>query len=125
MSQEDRTIENLLELDDVKYVIDENLGLWVKFEAKKITPSRDRPHGIKYSLTLHDRTNKRIMGFDNSHAIEYGAKKKVSPTRVYDHWHRDSSDMGRPYKYETAGKLTQDFWKEVEKVQKRLEEMKK
>jgi hypothetical protein len=62
MLQRDKTLENLLELDGVKYVIDEHLGLWVKFEARKIEPSKERPHGIRYSLTLHDSFNARLMG---------------------------------------------------------------
>jgi hypothetical protein len=125
MLQRDKTLENLLELDGVKYVIDEHLGLWVKFEARKIEPSKERPHGIRYSLTLHDRFNARLMGFDNAHAIEHGGKVQVAPKRTYDHWHRDGSDNGRPYHYENAGKLMEDFWKEVEKIVKKLEETKK
>ncbi len=125
MVQEDKTIENLLDLDGIRYVIDEKLGLWVKFEAKKVSVTTDRPHGIKYSLTLHDRSNKRIMGFDNSHAIEYSGKKNVTSKRTHDHWHRDGSDGGRPYEYVSAVKLIKDFWKEVSKRQKQLEEIDK
>lgn len=124
MSLEDKTIENLLELDGVRYVIEEHLGLWVKFEVKRVEQSKDRPHGIRYALTLHDRSNARIMGFDNAHAIEYDGKKNVAPKRTYDHWHRDGRDGGRPYDYKNAGKLIEDFWKTVEKVLNRLEESK-
>lgn len=122
MSQEDKTIENLLELDGISYIIDEHLGWWVKFEAKRVEPCKERRHGIRYSLTLHDRSNARMMGFDNAHAIEYGRKMNVAPKRIYDHWHRDASDNGRPYHYQNAGKLLEDFWKEVEKLLNKLEE---
>ncbi len=125
MSQEDKTIENLLELDGVKYVIDERLGLWVKFEAKRVEESKNRPHGVRYSLTLHNRHNERILGFDNAHQIKYAGKKNVASEKTYDHWHRNENDGGRQYNYENAGKLLEDFWKEVEKVLKRLEEIKK
>lgn len=125
MSKEDKTIENLLELNGVRYVIDEHSGLWVKFEAKLTAPSKDRPHGIRYSLSLHDRSNKRIMGFDNAHAVPYGGKVNVAPKRTYDHWHRDESDNGRPYDYKNTGKLIEDFWNEVENVIKKLEESNK
>ncbi|MDR3490795.1 MAG: DUF6516 family protein [Gammaproteobacteria bacterium] len=118
----DRTIENLLELNDIRYVIDERLGLWVKFEAEKTASDKNRPYGLRYSLTLHDRHNRRIMGFDNSHAVEYGGKKGVAPRRVYDHWHRDESDEGRPYHYVNAGKLIEDFWHQVSKILKQLDE---
>ena len=87
----------------------------LKFEAKKVEPTKERPHGIKYSFTLHDRSNKRIMGFDNAHVIEYGGKRNVAPKKTFDHWHRDGSDEGRPYKYVDAGKLLTDFWNEVDK----------
>lgn len=119
---QDETINNLLDLDGVRYVIDEELGLWVKFETKKIEPTQDRPHGIRYSLTLHDRTNKRIMGFDNAHAIEHSGKRNVAPKRAYDHWHRDGDDKIQPYKYVTAVKLVTDFWNEVDKKLQKLKE---
>jgi hypothetical protein len=125
MSKEDTTIKQLLDLDGETYVIDEHLGLWVKFEAKQVTATTDRPHGIRYSLTLHNRSNVRIMGFDNAHAIEFGKKKNVAPKRRCDHWHRSSSDEGRPYNYENAGKLMEDFWKEVDKMLSLLVESKK
>lgn len=125
MLEQDKTIENLLELNGIRYVIEEHLGLWVKFEVKLVEPSQDRPHGIRYSLSLHDRFNKRIMGFDNAHAVEHGRKAKVASKRVYDHWHRDESDNGRPYEYKNAGKLIEDFWKEVDKVTERLGESSK
>jgi hypothetical protein len=114
-----------LELNGVKFVIEEHLGLWVKFEAKRIEQTKERPHGIRYSLTLHDRFNNRIIGFDNAHAVEYGKKINISPKRTYDHWHRDSTDEGRPYLYKNAGKLLEDFWHEVNKVVNKLIEAKK
>lgn len=124
MTQKDKTIDNLLELNGVRYVIEEHLGLWVKFEAKRVDKTKDRPHGVRYALTLHNRFNERIMGFDNAHAIEYGKKTNVASNKTYDHWHRDDSDSGRPYTYENAGKLIEDFWKAVERVLHKLEESK-
>ncbi len=118
----DDSLENLLDLDGVRYVVQERLGLWVKFEAREIDPNQARPHGVRYSLTLHDRHNRRIMGFDNAHAVLYGGKKGVLSKKMYDHWHRDQNDEGRPYNYKNAGKLIEDFWKEVEKILKKMEE---
>lgn len=117
----DHSLENLLDLNGERIVIDESLGLWVKFEVIK-TPNRQQ--GIKYSLTLHDKSKKRIMGFDNSHEIEYGAKRGVRPERTFDHWHYDENDQGRPYLYINAGQLLEDFWKEVEKRVEALKESK-
>jgi hypothetical protein len=113
MSGKDQGIDNLLVLDGERFVIDEKLGLWIKIDAKLITPASTRPHGIKYALTLHDRFNTRIMGFDNAHAInDHG---------TYDHWHKDQDDKGRLYKFINAGKLLEDFWVEVDKMIKKLE----
>jgi len=112
---EDNTLKNLLELDGERFVVDEDLGYWVKFEVKRIVASSERPHGIKYSLTLHNRHSERIMGFDNAHAIEYGKKSNVAPKRIHDHVHQDKSDKVKPYHYSIAAKLLEDFWKEVDK----------
>lgn len=120
MKKEDNGIEHLLELNGIRYVIEEYLGLWVKFEVRLTEPNEERPHGIKYSLSLHDRFNKRILGFDNAHAIGCTGKVKVTAKSVYDHWHRDEFDNGRAYDYQNAGKLLEDFWKEVDKVIKKL-----
>lgn len=109
----DNTIENLLELDGVRYVIEEHHGLWVKFEAKKVEPTHARPHGIKYSLTLHDRYNCRLIGFDNAHAIDSGV--------TFDHCHRDGTNKVKVYVYRDANKLLEDFWQSVEKVLIKLE----
>lgn len=123
MKAEDKTLMHLLELDGTKFVVDEFLSLWVKFEVKKIDPSKQRPHGVRYSLTLHDGDNHRIMGFDNAHIVEYKGKGKqdIKPKQTYDHWHRNSSDVGRPYQYLNAATLLEDFWKEVDKILERLQ----
>lgn len=117
-------IENLLELDGVRFVIDESLGLWVKFEAKETKKTTNRPHGLRYSLSLHNRLNSRIIGFDNAHAIEYGGKRNIAPKRIYDHCHISSSlEEVRPYIYESAAKLLRDFWDAVDRVVKKMKEV--
>ncbi|MBA2710105.1 MAG: hypothetical protein H0U57_05900 [Tatlockia sp.] len=112
MKDIDHSLENLLMLDGDRIIIDESLGLWVKFDIKRVS---SRAQGVRYSLTLHNKHNKRIMGFDNSHEIQFGAKRGVAPVRTYDHWHFDQNDQGRPYQYINAGKLLEDFWNEVDK----------
>ncbi len=69
-------------------------------------------------------SNKRILGFDNSHEIEFGGKRGVSPERTFDHWHYDENDQGRPYNYVNAGQLLEDFWKEVDRRLETLKESK-
>jgi Family of unknown function (DUF6516) len=116
-SQEpDRTLENLLELDGSILVIDD-LGHWVKFEVQRAAVSPERPQGIRYSLTLHDgHSNKRLAGFDNAHAARTSKGPGGRPERSFDHRHRDETE--KPYKYENAAKLVEDFWKLVDQVLK-------
>jgi hypothetical protein len=121
----DKTLEYLLDLNGIRYVVDEALGLWVKFETRKIKKMFNKSSNIRYSLSLHDRFNKRIMGFDNAHPIKFGAKRNVAPKRVLDHWHCNAEDKGRPYCYENAAKLLEDFWNEVDKKIKLLKKVKK
>lgn len=116
MSVEDKAIENLILLDGEVIVINEDFGLWVKFEVKEVVKSKHRPHGIKYSLTLHDRDNNRILGFDNAHAIE--SSRKGAKEEVYDHYHCDNKGKAKRYQFVTAYKLIEDFWSEVDKAEK-------
>jgi len=70
-------------------------GFWMKFEIREQAASDARPHGLKYSFSLHDRSNKPILGFDNAHEVKpLGRNAKCSKT--HDHWHRNSADKGRP-----------------------------
>lgn len=118
----DYTLEYLLDLDGIRFVVDEHLGYWVKFEVYRVDKTLDRPHGIRYSLSLHDRFNQRIMGFDNSHAIEVNSKRYLAPKRYFDHWHETILDKGKPYFYTTAAKLLENFWSEVEKITNKMKE---
>lgn len=59
-------LEVLLSLDGAGYT--EENGYWYKIEVSRVDASKERPHGIRYSLTFHDNYNQRILGFDNAHA---------------------------------------------------------
>jgi hypothetical protein len=91
-----------------------NNGYWVKFEARRVAPSTESPHGIRYSLTLHDRDNKRVLGFDNAHAVNPGRKRFGARKITWDHRHRQ--DKVAAYEFETAGQLLDDFWREAEQA---------
>lgn len=68
-----KDIETLLDLNGI--VIEQRGGYWTKFEVRRTESTTEEvPHGIRYSLTLHDRCGQRVMGFDNAHAVN--AKKK-------------------------------------------------
>lgn len=35
-------------------IIDQGGGYWIKIEAWRVSVTKDVPHGIRYSLTLHE-----------------------------------------------------------------------
>ncbi len=63
----DKELHVLLDLDGENFWINEKY--WVKFSARKVNPNEQKPHGIAYSLTLHNALNERIIGFDNAHGV--------------------------------------------------------
>jgi hypothetical protein len=89
---------------------------WVKFQAKRIEPTADKPHGIDYSLTLHGPDGKRIVGYDNAHPVQAVKGPGGKRTKSQDHRHRYNTV--RPYKFVDAGTLVEDFWKDVGKILK-------
>ncbi len=123
MILEDVVLQSLLDLDGERFLIDEVLGLWVKFDVKRVPVTRERPHGIRYSLTLHNRLNERILGFDNSHALRLLGKKNVDSFRVYDHWHSNGTNQGKRYCYVNSAKLLEDFYSEVHRAINILKEV--
>lgn len=70
MRPKDHSLDTLLDLDGDSYVLDG--PYWVKFEAKRVPVSSEKPHGLDYSLTLHDDRGARLLGYDNAHGIQEG-----------------------------------------------------
>jgi len=87
-------------------------GYWVKFEIKRVQPTPERPHGLRYSFTLHDPQGTRLIGYDNAHRIQTRKGRTVEA----DHWHRTQSDPGSAYSFKDAATLVGDFLDEVERV---------
>jgi hypothetical protein len=110
----DPSLDALLDLDGQLFVLDEKAQFWVKFEVRKIEPTADKPHGLDYSLTLHDASGKRFVGFDNAHAI--AGSGPGSKRQEWDHKHRLKTV--RPYEYSSAASLLSDFWAAVDAVLK-------
>lgn len=121
MEQEASGVSTLIDLHD--QIIDQGDGYWIKIEAWRVDPSAFIPHGIRYSLTLHEPYGKRILGYDNAHAVKPPKKFKFVGMRLpYDHKHRHVSDKGVPYAFQDAHQLLSDFFKEVDQV---LQEIKR
>ena len=110
-----RDLDVLLLLDGQTLIIDPDGKYWVRFVVKQVPLSLDRPHGLSYSLTLHDETGARLVGFDNAHAAP--AKKGRARRVTKDHRHRLRTI--RPYEYRDAATLLADFWAEVEAERKK------
>lgn len=104
----DPALETLLELDGS--VLEQEDGFWIKVEVRKVEASEHAPHGIRYSLTLHDKNGARVLGYDNAHAVKPPKKFKFSGRRLpYDHRHRTSGDTGVPYIFESPQRLLRLF----------------
>jgi hypothetical protein len=74
----DPSLDGLLDLDGQVLMIDEDAGYWVKFEVRVVAATRERPHGLDYSMTLHGEDNERLVGFDNAHAVRQSAGPQAS-----------------------------------------------
>lgn len=105
-------LENLLDLDGEIFPMEN--GYWVKFEVYKVVKSKEIPHGIKYSLTLHNRQNIRVLGFDNAHGVKLKKYKFAAKKVTWDHKHLQNKVVN--YEFETPAQLLEDFWQEVERL---------
>lgn len=117
----DTGLEYLLGLDGNIEVQNEE-GYWVKMEASRVAATTDRPHGIKYSLTLHEPQGLRLIGFDNAHGVkpEGSPFKHAGKKYPFDHRHRHAKDEGVLYEFDTAYQLVKDFYEEVDLVLKEI-----
>ena len=110
-----RGITTLLDLH--QEVIDQDNGYWVKIKAWEVTISEAVPHGVRYSLTLHNPKGTRILGYDNAHSVKlrsgYSGRKQP-----YDHKHRSANDAGIKYEFKNAHQLLGDFFVDVDKALK-------
>lgn len=109
------SLESLLNLDNEIFLMED--GYWTKFEISRVPPSPQIPHGIRYSLTFHDRNNTRVLGFDNAHIVKAKRRKYGYRKITLDHKHK----LGRvsPYEFKSPEKLLEDFWFEVEEIIKK------
>lgn len=106
----DSSLDALLDLHGQTLFLDDRH--WVKFIVVRVEVSSERPHGLSYSLTLHDADGERLVGFDNAHAVSDVKGPSGKGRRKFDHKHRLRTI--RPYDYSDAATLLQDFWTEVD-----------
>lgn len=113
--ERDAAINTLLDLHGS--ILDQGGGYWIKLEAWQVDVSDKIPHGIRYSLTLHEPYGKRILGYDNAHAVKPPKKfKYAGRILAYDHKHRHVTDKGVPYEFKDAQQLISDFFADVDRV---------
>jgi hypothetical protein len=101
----DDALERLLEYHGIRYYL---ANAWyVRFRVWRVEVTETRPHGIRYSFTLHDDLNERLLAFDNAHGV---------PRQVpHDHQHpfrrtRDAS----AYEFVSTDRLLGDFFAAAE-----------
>ena len=110
----EHTLEFLLAFDGRVHWYAE--GYFVKFEIRRIEPTTERPHGLRYSFTLHAPDGTRLVGFDSAHGVASPGSRFRKRQVAADHWHRDEDDIGRPYAFRGAAGLIEDFFDEVRRV---------
>lgn len=111
----DYGLDTLLDLND--FIVEQKYGYWVKFEVSLTNISPERPHGIRYNLTLHDKYGQRVMGYDNAHAVKLPQRKKYAGRKIeFDHLHGNQKDIGIPYEFKDAYQLIQDFFESVDEL---------
>lgn len=112
-------LDVLLDFNGV--ILEQENGYEIKIEARLVAISEAVPHGIRYSLTLHDPYGKRLLGYDNAHAVKLPKKfKHAGHFRAFDHKHRHVADHGVPYAFISAQKLTDDFFADVDRIMREV-----
>jgi hypothetical protein len=104
---DDHELEALLSLDGLEFQFAQ--GYRVRIAAQVVETTSARPHGIKYSLTWHDPTGRRVYGLDNAHA---GGRFPAT----FDHRHVYGRRRIVAYVYRGPVDLLGDFYREVERI---------
>ena len=110
MSPRDEGLDRLLDLDG--FIAEVGGGFWVKIVVQRVPPDADRPHGISYTLTLHDSAGLRALGIDNAHPIRMTRGPASRSSTARDHLHRGESVVHQRVSVAI-------FWREVEAILKR------
>ncbi len=118
-AQLDREIDQLIEHLH-RFTIGLEGGYWVTMRASRVEKTPERPHGLKYALTLHGPNDERLLGYDNAHSVsdQTGPAKKSGAPIEHDHID-ENGRQSRPYKFMGPFQLTEDFWKDVQRILQR------
>ncbi len=111
-------LESLLDLDG-QILVQED-GSWIKIEARLVTKNQHRPHGLKYSLTLHARDGRRLMGYDNAHGLNDKGNQHIAERLLFDHKHPYKRSKAQLYKFSSPEELLTDFFLEVDQLLKEI-----
>ena len=104
-------MQRLLDLDGERFQMGD--GYWIKIDVKQVAVSAEIPHGIRYSLTLHDPYGKRLLGFDNAHAVK---KRRRYQNKRVERDHRHDGEQVAAYAFDGPEKLMEDFWNAVNTI---------
>lgn len=103
----DHTLQFLLDLDGLNFVYDG--GYWIKYAVRVVAISTVWPHGIRYSLTLHDHEGKRVFGIDNAHSHRTSSGPAGKAARPIEADHVHTGGRIYPYEFVDAETLLTDF----------------
>ena len=106
MGGRDLKLDTLLDLHGETLFVD-HTGHWGEFVVVRTEATPDRPHGLSYSLTLHAPDGARLVGFANAHPVRERRGPGGWQRMEQDHRHRLRTI--RPYDYEDAATLLEDF----------------
>ena len=85
--------------DGQVFVVDPKGEYLVRFVARRVEPSPERPHGL-----------------NNAHPVRESRRPGGAAKDANDHRHR--MDRVRPYRFRDAVTLVEDFWVEVDRFLK-------
>lgn len=107
MTQVDTAMQRLLDFHRRRYWLVN--GWSIRFRVFEVPVSKARPHGLRYSFTLHDIDDSRLLGFDNAHGVPM--------SQTYDHRHRFRRTVELvPYDFQDADRLLGDFFGAVQRA---------
>lgn len=123
MARRDETLAYLVELDGEEIVYEG--GYVARFRVTEVAATPEKPQGISYSLTFHAPDGRRLLGYDNAHGVPHPGGRFVERQTAFDHWHRDETDEGRPYRFVSAERLIADFFDGIARILKEREDGRK